>query len=287
MKPCFAIEIVTPKKYLLKGLWFGPTRPKKAIIFVHGLGSSALNQHSLIEPWINKKTAVITFSNRGHDKIASLHKLVKNKKGYVSKIAGEAHEVFTDCVDDIAGVVNFVRQRGVKETYLVGHSTGCQKSVYYVSKKPDRIVKRLILLAPVSDYAEAVMSDKNNKLAKATKVARALVKSGKKHELLPSNVCDDIVDAQRFLSLYTPNSIEEIFSYAQPKKNPATLKKIKLPVLAVLGENDEYGDRPAKDIVSWFEKHVNSKSKAIVFPGVMHNFTGGEKRLAKVVSKWL
>lgn len=287
MRPCFAIDIETPKKYKLGGLWFGPARAKKVIIFTHGLGSSALNQHQMVTPWVDAKTAVITFSNRGHDKITKQRRAAKNKKGYVSVLAGQSHEVFTDCVDDIQGVINFAKQRGAKEIYLAGHSTGCQKSVYYASKKADRTVKGLILLAPMSDYAAMVMLDKDGKLSKATKIARAMVQEGKKHELLPPDIWPDIIDAQRFVSLYTPDSAEEIFSYAQPKKNPAALKKIRLPMFTILAEADEYGDRPAKDIATWFEKHSNAKSIVKIIPNVLHGFVGGEKQTAAVVREWL
>ena len=116
----------------------------------------------------------------------------------------------------------------MKEIYLAGHSTGCQKSVYYAIKKADRAVKGLILLAPISDYAAERMRNTKGTLLRATTVAQKLVKAGKKHDLLPKNVWHGVIDAQRFLSLYTPTSAEEIFSYAQPKKNPSVLKKVKV-----------------------------------------------------------
>src|SRR3989344_1290605 len=199
MKPCFAVEIITPKKYVLGGLWFGAARAERVIIFIHGLGSSAFSQHQLVRPWVDKKTAVMTLSNRGHDKIAKLRKLVGVKKSHVSILAGQAHEVFTDCADDIQGAVNFAKKQGAKEIYLAGHSTGCQKSVYYGSKKSDRTVKGLILLAPMSDYSIAVMTDKNGRLAHAVKIAMGMVRAGKKHSLLPENIWGDVIDAQRFL----------------------------------------------------------------------------------------
>jgi len=287
MKPCFAVEIITPKKYVLGGLWFGASRAERVIIFIHGLGSSAFSQHQLVRPWVDKKTAVMTFSNRGHDKIAKLRKLVGVKKSHVSILAGQAHEVFTDCADDIQGAVNFAKKQGVKEIYLAGHSTGCQKSVYYGSKKSDRRVKGLILLAPMSDYSIAVMADKNGKLNRAVKIAIGMARAGKKHDLMSRNICGDVIDAQRFLSLYTPDSAEEIFSYAQPKKNSFVLKKIKLPMLIMLAEKDEYGDRPAKNIAAWFGKYINSKSSVKIIPGVTHGFAGGEKRVAGLLQGWL
>ena len=288
LKPCFLIEIITPKKFKLNGLWFGPEKPKRAIIFVHGLSSSAF-QTSLAEAFVDKETAVITFSNRGHNKIAKIYRLDNTKKGYHSVLAGQAHEVFTDCVDDIQGVINFVKNVGVRDIYLAGHSTGCQKSVYYASRKGNqKNIKGIILLAPLSDYAAAVKFDTDGKLAKATKVAQDLVRKGRKHELLPKSVAPNPIDAQRFLSLYTPDSTEEVFTYAQPKKNPHAFKNIEVPILVLLAGNDEYGDRSAEDIAMWFEKHANSKRfSANVISGTRHSFTGKEKSVADSVEKWM
>src|SRR3989344_1989253 len=239
LKPCFLVDIVTPKRFKLNGLWFGKAKPKRVIILVHGLSGSAF-WTSLAEALVDRHTAVVTFSNRGHNKVAKLYRLDNTKKGYHSVTAGQAHEVFTDCVDDIQGVIDFVRGAGVRDIYLAGHSTGCQKSVYYASRKGNqKKIKGLILLAPLSDYAGAVKSDTGGRLWRATKVARGLVKRGKGHDLLLASVALGPIDAQRFLSLYTPDSAEEIFTYAQPKKNPKAFKSIQLPILTVFAEDDE------------------------------------------------
>lgn len=288
LKPCFLVDIVTPKRYKLNGLWFGPAKPKRVIIFVHGLSGSAF-WTILAGAFVDKDTAVVTFSNRGHNKIAKIYRLDNTKKGYHSVLAGQSHEVFTDCVDDIQGVINFVQGVGVRGIYLAGHSTGCQKSVYYGSRKGNqKKIKGIILLAPLSDYAAALKFDTGGQLAKATKIARDLVRKGKSHELLPINIAPNPIDAQRFLSLYTPDSIEEIFSYAQPKKNPRAFKSIETPMLVLLAGDDEYGDRPARDIATWFEKHTNSKQFAAnIVRGAMHGFKGKEKMVANHVHAWL
>lgn len=288
LKPCFLVDIVTPKKFKLNGLWFGKAKPKRVIIFIHGLSGSAF-WTSLAEALVDKDTAVVTFSNRGHNKVAKLYRLDNTKKGYHSVLAGQAHEVFTDCVDDIQGVINFVRSAGVRDIYLAGHSTGCQKSAYYASRKGNqKNIKGIILLAPLSDYAGAMRSDRNNQLAKATRVAREFVKKWKKHELLPPEVTYGPIDAQRFLSLYTPDSAEEIFCYAQPKKNPKAFKSIQLPILTVFAEDDEYGDRPAEDIAKWFQSHTGSRRySAHVISDALHSFSGKEKTVAKYVSSWI
>ncbi len=288
LKPCFLIDITTPKKFKLNGLWFGSAKPKRVIIFVHGLSSSAF-QTALAESLVDKETAVITFSNRGHDKVVKIYQLTNTKKGYRSVLAGESHEVFTECVDDIQGVIDFVHNSGVHTIYLAGHSTGCQKSVYYASRKDaQKNIKGIILLAPLSDYAGALKFDIDGKLPEATRIAQDLVRKGKKHALLPEDIFSDPIDAQRFLSLCTPDSTEEIFSYALPNKKPHTFKKIKIPLCVFLAGDDQYADRPAKDIAVWFEENNQSEYFSMkIIVGVTHGFSGKEKLVASKVHNWL
>lgn len=286
MRECRIIEIVTPKKVVLNGLWFGPYsktgKPKKAVIWVHGLGSSVFSKLAIVEKLADKNTAVISFNNRGHDKVASISTVGKRRIQ-----GGGAHEVFTDCVDDIQGAINFVRRAGVKDIYLAGHSTGCQKSIYWAHRKKGRGVRGLVLLAPMSDWSTEMVLQGKGKIARATAVARALLKRGKKHQLLHAGIWHEHIDAQRFLSLYTPDSIEEIFSYAQPEKNPKILKSVRKPILVILAERDEFGDRPAKKIAEWFEEQPSQKHETLIVPRATHGFHGKEAKIASAIKKWI
>ncbi len=241
------VTITTPKKNLLFGLWHSPSKSKKAIIFIHGLASSAFSLEKVISPLADNTTSILKLNNRGHDIVNKLNKVDKRKKkGYtLSKIAGAAHEIFEDCVDDIQGSINFVKEKGIKDIFLIGHSTGCQKSIYYLSKRgTQKLVKGVVLLCPVSDYS-AALATSDKKTTNAVKYARNLISKGKPHDLLPTEVWkEDIVDAQRFLSLYTPESVEEIFTYVNPNIKPVALQKVKIPTLSIYAEKDEYHDRP-------------------------------------------
>src|ERR1700722_3607606 len=155
MTPAYVVQITTPKKYVLNGLWFGPKKPKRVVIWVHGLGSSMFSKLNLIRAIVDPHTAVLAFNNRGFERVAQIRRTADSKSKRL--LAGAAHERFVDCVDDIQGAVNFVRKRKVKSIYLAGHSTGCQKSIYWASKK-GKNVKGIILLAPVSDYAGALQN---------------------------------------------------------------------------------------------------------------------------------
>ncbi|MEK7132992.1 MAG: alpha/beta fold hydrolase [Patescibacteria group bacterium] len=293
MYDCSAAQIVTPKKILLNGLWFGPysktgkpKKPKRAVIWVHGLGSSVFSKLDIVEKLKDRETAVITFNNRGHDKVSGIARVGEKKIGKTI-LGGSAHEVFEDCVDDIQGAINFARKVGVKNIYLAGHSTGCQKSIYWAHRKKGRGIKGIVLLAPMSDWAAEMMLQGKKKIARATRVARSLVNRGKKHQLLPEGVWHECIDAQRFLSLHTPDGVEEIFSYAQPERNPRMLKSVRAPLLVLLAEKDEFGDRPARRIAEWFEKNLSPSSKTLIVPRATHSFRGRAIKVASAMKNWM
>lgn len=288
---CEVIEIITPKKYILKGLWFGGEKPKRALVFVHGLTSSPFSHHDYLTPLASKDTAVVFFGNRGSEIIAKFRRIDKRKKyGYISEFIGEAHETFTDCFDDIQGAVNFLKSRGVKDVYLIGHSTGCQKAVYYLSRPgKQKLIAGAVLLCPISDWAYAKKYEKPEILKKATEHARKLVKQNKSHFLLPEEVYYETMDAQRFLSLYAPESIEnQIFPYFDPKNKAKTLKSVKIPLLIVLAEKDEYRDRSTRELVKWFSKKGrNRKFTTVSLPGASHGFNNQEIELSRQINTWL
>jgi len=285
MRPCHVVEITTPKKFILNGLWFGPTKPKRVIVWVHGLGSSMFSKLAIAEKLADRQTGVLAFNNRGHDTIANVPTTGKKRiKG------GAAHEKFTDSADDIQGAINFVRKIGIKNIFLAGHSTGCQKAIYYASRNPlrtRRVLNGIIALAPMSDYSAHRHAYGATKVQRAVHYAQAMARRGRGQQLLPPHVWDWPWSAQRFLSLYSGRGAEEIFTYWDAKKNPKTLKSVKVPLLVLLAEKDEYGDRPAKKIAVWFETHLRAPHRVVIVPRVPHSFKGGERRVASSIKSWM
>ena len=148
MTPAHVVQFETPKGVLLHGLWFGPKKPKRAVVLVHGLTSSAFSVARVLGR-VDKYTAVLSFNNRGYGVVNQVKKVKGVKTEFI--LAGSAHELFTDCVDDIEGALRFVRAQKVRQLYLVAHSTGCQKSVYFASRGNTKNLKGIMLLAPISD----------------------------------------------------------------------------------------------------------------------------------------
>ncbi|PIR82147.1 hypothetical protein COU20_03960 [Candidatus Kaiserbacteria bacterium CG10_big_fil_rev_8_21_14_0_10_59_10] len=286
MPVSYRIRIATPKKYLLDGLWFGAKKPRRIIVWVHGLSSSAFSQSHMVSALADERTAVVTFNNRGFEKVAKLRRAGELR----SKQVGGAHEVFTECVDDIQGAVNFARRAGAKDIYLVGHSTGCQKSAYWAYRKAGgRGVKGIVLLAPVADYEAGLKMYGKARIEKAIRAARALVRRGKARELLPQSVWPETLDAQRFLSLNLPDSVEQsIFSYFEPHRASRVLRGVKVPLFAAVAEKDEYAITPAQDIVAWLRKESRARRlETLVVRGASHGFRGHERSLARAIKRFI
>ncbi len=283
------IDIVTPRQYKLHGMWMGSLSAQTVFVHIHGLTSNMFNGQT-ITSLSNDKTAVLAFNNRGNGIVSKLkHLNPNNPKGYDSEIAGTAHEVFEDCVDDIEGAVAFAQKRGAKSIYLVGHSTGCQKSLYYLVKsKLNQNVSGVILICPISDYTTISLEADKTQYNKALTFARQMVKKGKPHELIPSEYWpNELLDAQRFISMYTPESSEEIFSYSQPTKDPLIYQSVETPMLVIFAGSDEYADRPAQKLQEWFDPHTKSKKyTSVVVENALHNLKGYEEKICDIIRDW-
>ncbi|MEK7070264.1 MAG: alpha/beta fold hydrolase [Patescibacteria group bacterium] len=284
------IVITTPQQYQLNGMWWGRQNVETVIIGVHGLTSDLFSGLSYYLPLLSDRTGVVTFNNRGHGFVSSLKKVNKEKKkGYESVLGGTALEKFEDCVDDIQGVVEFVKSKGVKKIILAGHSTGCQKSVYYLYKTQNKEqIAKLVLLSPLSDYAYAKKFLNPGDFKKSLAIAQDQVKVGKGDDFMPVELTDgELLSAQRFVSLYDTQSEEELFTYAHDKK-PLAYESVRIPLTVVLPEEDEYKDRDIEEIGKWFDAHTKSeKYERIIVPGAMHNFKGNEKDVTTVLKKFV
>lgn len=283
------ISFVTTDKLILNGVWFGKKNNKTAVIFIHGLGGSIFSRLEIVSSLGKGKVSVLTFNNRGSGNINGFKKIDKTKaKGYGKFLAGEWHEIFTECVHDIEGAIQFSKSCGAKKIYLFGHSTGCQKIIYYLAQKNNqKSITGAILACPLSDWSISQKYNDKKMMRRAEKKARELVKKGKPHELLPKNIWPYGHDAQRFLSLHTPDSKEEIFTYAQPDKKPKTLQKVKIPVLGIFAGNDEFNDRPTQEIVSWFEKNTGENFSSVTIFKADHSFTGKNKSIENVIQRYI
>lgn len=284
MNPLITFE--TPKGYVLQGAWLGAERAKTAYIFLHGLTGNLFSRSDIAAELAKQPgVACLMFNNRGHAYISPLrHKNHRKAK----TLGGTAHEVFTDSRDDLAGAVAFAKTRGAKRIILVGHSTGCQKAIWYLAGKPAPEVRGAVLLAPLSDYAGIAHALSPASYASLRRRVEELARKDPR-AMVPDYWMPfaSVTDAQRWLSLYTPESTEEIFTYASGRV-PSTLRKTTVPLLALFASEDQYADRPAAELAAWFAAaRPKQPIDAYVVDAPDHGFRGAATLIAKIIRTWL
>lgn len=277
--PVQLTQVVTTDGVTLSGIVIEPKRKKTtAIIFVHGLNSAFTSGHELTRRYSEvcqrSGYGFFKFNNRGHDIVSRAGK----------KLGGGGFEKFTDCVQDIEAVIALARRRGFKRMVLMGHSTGSNKALYYTYRRPKKI-DALILTGPLSDIGGMFATIGKAATNRLVIKAKLLAKRDPKTLMTVSGV---VLTAERCLSLYEPGHAEDTFP-AYRQGGWKELHSVRCPLLVVVGEHDQYLDRPAEEHLSFFEHHarqVSALSTACV-DDTDHSFHGKEHLLVSLTEDWL
>ena len=253
---------------------------KKLIIHIHGMGGN-FYYNTFIKP-INDTLQksnydLFTINTRGNGYITKFY------QGTKKKYIGVAHEKLEECIYDIEGAMKFAKKLGYNEFILSGHSTGCQKMIYYQSKKQNKKVKAILLLAPGDDYA-IDQKEKGKDFTKAVNYAKNQVKKGKGNEILPPWISK--YSAKRYLEFADPKNTEsQLLAYSGKLKH---FSNIKTPILAVFGEKDEFLVGTAQDAFEVLRNKTNSEFlETRIIKDTNHGFKKKEKLLAKVIIDFL
>ncbi len=284
-------QIITKDGIPLEGLFFKPKRKSGvAALWISGLTGRFSNRPewmlSVANVLNNRNIAFAIFDHRGQGTINFLRKKVKNRTKKV--LGGTTFERFEHCVYDIDAVIRFLRKKGYKKIFLLGHSTGANKIAYYIWKVGKRGVAGIGLLGPLSDIP-VLKKDLGRKYRLAIKWAEAMVKKGKRKTFMPpSFVGEAFWAAERFLSIAREGSREDTFPYYNPRRKFYWVKKIRVPTLVIIGGNEQYADRPVQEILEAFEKQIPDRFfNGKIIKGADHGFEGKEKELARTIANWI
>jgi alpha-beta hydrolase superfamily lysophospholipase len=216
---------------------------------------------------------------RGDNNITGFYKCGKEDRAYI----GTSYEVVTECVFDIEGAIRALRKLGYTNFALSGHSTGCQKVTYYQSKKKNRQVNAIVLLAPADDH-NFEKKKLGKKYMKTVKLAQQMVRRGRGDELTPA--CITHYSWKRFLSYALPQNTEaRLFNYDGALREFAG---ITVPVLVVFGSKEEYAAKPIKEYGKILAARTNSKRFTFIsVPDANHSYHHKEDKVAKLVFSWL
>lgn len=269
----------------LDGMFYSPKgRGRRAAISVHGFtGTFYENRDDFFAEGLTRAGwAFLTMNNRGHGHIADFTIRRNGRKSRL--LAGAAFERFEDCIYDILAAKRFLKRMGYSEFVLVGHSTGCQKIVYYQLTQRDRDVKALVLLAPVDDTAwqKRYLGDR---FRAALRHARELVRRGREKEWMPQWSFDGPISAGRYWRMFAPHSVEgRMFDYASGLPH---LGELKLPIYAAFGDREEYAVMSPKKMLAVIKAAAGSSCETRLIRGADHGFNHRERALVRSVVAWL
>jgi pimeloyl-ACP methyl ester carboxylesterase len=275
------VRIATRDGVWLDGVVAEPRgRRRTALVWVHGLGSVFSSGQPLTRELSTRLNAAgvafFKLNNRGHDVVA----------GRGRHLAGAAFERFGQSIEDIRTMVGFARKCGYRRVVLAGHSTGANKVLHYGARVHDRRVRGIVLVGPVSDVAAEARRlgarELRRRVAGAERIARR-----DPDGLVPR--AWGFWSARRYISLYRPGEVEDVFPYYRSNGRWTTFRSVRLPVAAILGSRDEFLDRPAREVIEAFRQHaVRARSfTGTVVPRARHGFQGHERALADLLVSWI
>jgi pimeloyl-ACP methyl ester carboxylesterase len=282
-----SVPVALVRAHTRDGLWLDgflcePRRRRRdvALIWVHGLGSAFASGQPLIRELASRLNAAglayLKLNTRGHDSVT--------RGG--GRLVGAAFERFGDCVKDIRAMIALARQAGYERVLLAGHSTGANKVLHYAARVRDRRVRGLILLGPVADAAAEAKRVGIRELRRRVAVAARIARRDP-DALVPRAF--GFWSARRYLSLYRPGGIEDVFPYYRPDGRWTALRRVRLPIAAILGSRDEYLDRSASEVLEAFARNATRSRSftGIVIPDGNHAFQACEPALARAIVGWI
>ena len=256
------------KPRMLDG-FYRPAAEKRAplVAFVHGMGSNFYRsglKKAFLETAPVRGCAVLSFNNRGAER-------------------GTEDEIFSACLADLDAALAFARRRGHRKIVFVGHSTGCQKIAFWQARRRHPGVAGLVLLARADDYA-VTRHDFGARFERKVAWARRQVARGRPDAPVAGRY--ERFTAARFLSLADPRHAEaNVFRYAGPLTH---FRRVKCPVLAVFGDQEEFAAIPPADMLAILRKKSGSRRfDDWLIPGADHGFHGLETELAEAVCRWV
>lgn len=254
----------------------------KIVIHVHGLNGNFYENRFLdiiAKSYTDKNYAFLTFNNRGRDFITEL------LKGDGFTIIGGSLERFKDCILDIDGVVNWVKEKGYKEIILEGHSYGCNKVLYYYNHKKDNSIKKIVLLAPcdIPSEGKKFLSAEEYKIAKEE--STRLVQEDKENELIDFSVmANGKIAAGTYYNDFLPGGENDFIRYADGINGTSeVLNRIDIPTLVIFGDIDECVLTQPIDVVKDYLINNLRNCNIQIIEGADHSYTNRCEELGKVI----
>lgn len=267
------------------GILYSPNNDtNKIVIHVHGLNGNFYENRFidiLAKSYTDNNYAFLTFNNRGRDFITEL------LKGNDFTIIGGCLERFKDCILDIDGIVNWIKNKGYNEIILEGHSYGCNKVLYYYNHKKSDSIKKIVLLAPCDIPSEGKKFLSKEEYEKTKSDSTRLVQEGKESVLIDFPVmANGKIAAGTYYYDFLPGGENDFIRYVDGVNGKSEiLNSIDIPTLIIFGDVDECVLTQPIDIVKEYLTNNINDCNIQIIEGADHLYSGRYEDLGKVIKK--
>ena len=179
-----------------------------------------------------------TLVERSISNLAFNLSLARDKRHGMLDCSGPHQHKDTNAVKEVGLWVDWLKAKGARKITILGHSRGGNQVARYVADKSDAAIKGTVLISPGTWEPKELSRNykKNYKkdLVPLLEKARALVRA---------NQGDNFLEGVDFL--YCPkttvaaNTFVDYYNEFPYLDTPSVIKRIKSPVLAVVGDNDQ------------------------------------------------
>ena len=281
------VQVRTRDGLWLYGLHLHADESNTVFINIHGTASNFYEEYFIeifANTFLKEGVSILSTNNRGAGVYDAYQK------------SGAAVEKFEDCLTDIDAWIGFAIGEGYKKIILSGHSLGTEKAVYYMSngKYVDKVTS-VVLLAPSDSYGSHRMlnGERNPRFAhveKLLKESENLIAQDRGDTFLPRDAYgshDGIMpkSAESFADfLGSQSKLLGALPFATGKLSEYA--KINVPILVVIGDQEEYTAISIKDALELMEKE-NKNTEVHQIKNCDHDFQEKEKELTDIVLSFI
>ena len=274
----------------LPGLLYEPDRrTRRAAVFLHGTGGASIfdsnRTNRLAREFTSRGIAWLPFNNRGAGLVRWLRGTKRPKRG------GMAYELIRECVRDIDGAARFLRSRGYRELYLIGHSTGANKIAIYDHVRRRNPYRKYVLLAGGDDTGMFYRD------LGASRFRRVLERAREKRDddLVPPSITPLMLSWRSLYDMINPDGDYNVFPFLEIMRGVRLSRRarfryvraIRKPSLYVYGDRDEFSYDDVAGCVAVLSENVGANAEIVVMKDANHGFSGREEELGTLIAEWL
>lgn len=264
---------------------------KKVMIAVHGMATGCIRKrYEAIAKKIGENNIdLLVFNNRGHGIVNN----IKRKNKVNAELAGSAYEEITECYEDISGAINYVLSKGYMDIYLMGHSLGTIKIIYFYNKmlKENKELKsniKAVILLSLVDLPLLIKFYLRDKYQDTINFAKKMKNENKEMLLLQNESFMYPLSVKNFLRYSIENDDIDFARFSDEKYEFREINKIKVPLFMRWGNNKELILQQAEDLCEFLKTKINNPNLDIGYiDGANHSYKNREKELAEEIASFL